>query len=183
MPFGEKDRFNLGTAQADYYRRWLTEARSFLEEDEKLLKVLRAEDQPWENSSQGKLKHLSQQGMGLREHTVDIYIQAIEPGSRSGKHWHAAEEMLFILEGEGHDLHWDPCPEIWDRYEWKWRDEPKKLVWRDACVVYIPPFVVHQHFAGPSLPVRFISATSRVIKKMGFNHIEQIEPAPGYIGG
>jgi hypothetical protein len=40
---------------------------------------------------------------------------------------------------------------------------------------------VHQHFNGdPDKPARFISATSRMIRYIGFDDLEQIENAPEY---
>jgi hypothetical protein len=44
-----------------------------------------------------------------------------------------------------------------------------------------PPNTVHQHFnADPHHPARFISATSRMIRAIGFDDLEQIENAPEY---
>jgi len=40
---------------------------------------------------------------------------------------------------------------------------------------------VHQHFnADPGKPARFIAATSRMVRDIGFDDLEQIEDAPEY---
>jgi quercetin dioxygenase-like cupin family protein len=110
-----------------------------------------------------------------------MYVQFLDPASRSGKHRHLSEEVFFVLEGQGYDLHWDVDFELGEEYEWVWSEEPKKFEWKEGDFVYIPPYSAHQHFNGDAWkPARLLITTSRIPKALGFNWMEQIENAPGY---
>ena len=57
--------------------------------------------------------------------------------------------LPVILEGDGYDLHWDPEFKLDVAYEWSWAEQAKRFEWSADDFVYIPPYVTHQHFAGP----------------------------------
>lgn len=178
----ESERWKSGNKVANYYQNLLQEA-SQREENlrERWTKVVHPEDMPWEDSPQGKLKHIFNEQMPGARTSVDLYMQELEPGGRSGKHRHMGEECLFILEGRGYDLHWDVEMELRDKYYWKVAEEPKKIEWEAKDLVIIPPNTVHQHFnSDPEKPARFISAMSNIYRHLGFNDLEQIEPAPRF---
>ena len=141
--------------------------------------VVSAEDQPFENSPDGLIKHLVHEKMNTREHCVDAYMQFIEPGSRTGKHRHMWEEVIFVAEGSGYDLHWDVKFDCLDKYEWDWETEPKKSEWTRGDFIYIPPFSIHQHFNSGKTEARLIVISNRIVKAMGFNWLDQVERAPG----
>jgi mannose-6-phosphate isomerase-like protein (cupin superfamily) len=123
---------------------------------------------PWENSRQGRIKHLVNDKIDVRIASVDAYIQELSPGSRSGKHRHMAEEIIFILEGRGYDIHWDPNARMEDIFEWKLKEEVK-YEWKEGDTVYIPMVAAH-----------FISAQCRLPKYMGCPDFEQLEDALDY---
>ena len=52
-------------------------------------------------------------------------MQFLKPGETSGKHRHMWEELIFVAEGSGHDLHWDLKFDCLDQFEWDWAAEPK----------------------------------------------------------
>src|SRR5512140_412309 len=108
----ESQRWAAGGKEADFYKQTLEEARA----PKNRTKVIHPEDAPWEDSPQGRIKHLMNERMENVQTVLDLYIQELEPGSRSGKHRHMAEECLFILEGKGYDLHWDVDFELKDKY-------------------------------------------------------------------
>ena len=54
--------------------------------------------------------------------------------------------------------------------------------WKAGDFVYIPPYVIHQHFAAPGTEVRLLCITSRIVKAMGFDWFDQLETADGYQG-
>lgn len=175
----ERETWRRGVAAQAFYEDALRE--SLTNPDRFLKKVLKPEEMPWEESRQGRLKHIAHPRLPLRIKTVDAYIQEIPPGSRSGKHRHMAEEVLFILEGKGYDLHWDVEAEIGEVYVWKTDAEPTRWDWEAGDLVYIPPNTIHQHFnTDPSRPARFIAATDRISKLMGVTELEQLENAPEY---
>ncbi len=179
MRHEEWDRWSRGKRTARYYQERLKEARTAPAQAGKLKKVVKPEEMPWEQSRHGRIKHLVNEKMPVRIKSVDAYIQEIPPGSRSGKHRHMAEEVLVILEGRGYDLHWDVDVTIGDRYDWKVAREPQRFDWEAGDIVYIPPNTVHQHFnADAARPARFIAATNRIYRHLGFDDLEQYEEAP-----
>ncbi len=183
MSYGEAKRSGSGNAQAGFYQAALRESAEFRKEYKKRKGVIKAEEMPWEDSPQGRLKHVINAKMDTRECALDIYQQFLSPGSRSGKHRHIAEEVFFVLEGKGYDLHWDVKFDCTDQYDWDWEPTPKRFDWEEGDFVYIPPFTMHQHFnADPNKQARFVTATNRILKAMGYDWIEQVENAPEYRG-
>lgn len=179
MPYGEREKARDGSLKSDYYQRSLKRSRASREEDLKRRNIIKAHEMPWEESPQGRIKHMVNEEMNTREHCLDIYQQFLDPNGQSGKHRHLSEEVLYVLEGKGYDLHWDVEFDCKDAYIWDWAKEPKKYEWEEGDFVYIPPFVTHQHFnSDPDRPARFISATNRIVKAMGFDWFDQVEPAP-----
>jgi quercetin dioxygenase-like cupin family protein len=183
MLYEESKKASVKKAEARYYEEQLAESKRKKKENPKRKKVITPEEMPWENSPQGTIKHLYNEKMDAHVEAVDAYMQFIPPGSKSGKHRHMSEEFIFVLEGTGYDLHWDVDYEIDDKYYWKVEETPSRWEWEQGDSIYIPPNTVHQHFnADAGKPVRFISATSRMISAIGFDDLEQIENAPEYKG-
>lgn len=181
MAYEEAERATAGQLKSSFYREALEESAAFRESYPRRRTVITAEEMPWEDSPQGRIKHMVNEKMNTKEHCLDIYQQFLAPGSRSGKHRHLTEEVLYILEGKGYDLHWDVKFDCQDAYVWDWETEPKRFEWEEGDFVYIPPYCGHQHFnADPTRPARFISVTSRIVKAMGFDWFDQLESAPEY---
>jgi quercetin dioxygenase-like cupin family protein len=181
MAWDESKAWRKGTLHQKLYQELLEDAAQAPQRNAKRRKIVRPEDMPWEMSRQGLLKHLLNEKMNTRMETVDAYMQIIPPASRSGRHRHLAEECLYVLEGQGYDLHQDCDVEITDTYHWKPQAEIKRYEWEAGDVIYIPPNTIHQHFnASASSPARLISATNRIFKHCGLNDLEQLEDAPEY---
>lgn len=182
MTLNEKDRYQQGYT-ADIYEQALLEAAQE-QERTKLLRrrqVIKASDMPWENSRHGHIKHLVNSKLPYPVKTVDLYMMVLPPGGHSGQHRHMAEELLYILEGQGYDLHWDPDVEINEKYVWKIKKESRKFEWEQGDFVYIPPMVAHQHFnTSKDGATRFLAASHRGFKFLGFPELEQLENAPDY---
>jgi len=177
----ESKYWQRGDKRDDFYNVHLEEVKKKREEEKKLLTVIKPEQMPWEDSRQGKIKHLVNEKMGTKMRSIEAYMQILPPNGCSGRHRHMAEEILYVLEGKGYDIHWDPELELKDKYYWKIPKEGKKYEWEEGDVVYIPPNTVHQHFnASPDKPARFISAINPVYKFLGYDDLEQIQDAPDY---
>jgi cupin superfamily acireductone dioxygenase involved in methionine salvage len=88
------------------------------------------------------------------------------------------EELAFVVEGEGYDLHWDMMFDCQDKFIWQWEEEPKKVEWKQGDYIYVPPYTNHQNFA--TKESRIIVMSNRIIKDMGFDWHEQLESAPGF---
>ncbi len=181
MSYQEGERFQQGKAKASFYQEALKESADFRKEYKKRKGIVKAKEMPWEDSPQGRIKHVVNAKMNTRECALDMYQQLLSPGGCSGKHRHLAEEVFFVLEGKGYDLHWDVKFDCAEKYIWEWETEPKRYEWEEGDFVYIPPYTTHQHFnADADKPARFISATNRMIKALGLDWMEQVEPAPGF---
>ncbi len=177
----ERDNWRLGSQQVDYYQRSLAEVTEWAQRRRSLPDVVPSEQMGWEDSPQGRLKHLLNGYMDTKARSIDLYIQEIPPGGRSGKHRHMGEEMLVVLEGRGYDLHWDPLPEFGDHFRWRVATDPMRYEWDEGDVILIPVNTAHQHVnLAPARPVRLLSATARVCKYLGYHDLEQLEHAsPG----
>ena len=184
MGWDEAKTWRQGDENGKYYQDLLDDATTKPARDAKRKKIVKPKDMPWEMSRQGLLKHVLNEQMNTRVETVDAYMLLIPPGSKSGKHRHLAEECLYVLAGEGYDLHQDCDVEITDTYHWKPQDEIKKFEWESGDVIYIPPNTIHQHVnASQEKPARLMSAINRIYKNCGLNDLEQIEDAPEYEPG
>src|SRR5207245_709232 len=102
VPFEESKAWRRGSASADFYTDAARPHLGDRERERKRKKVVKPEDMPWEDSAQGRLKHLCNARMDVRVNSVDAYMQELPPGGRSGKHRHMADEVLYVLEGRGH---------------------------------------------------------------------------------
>ena len=181
MAWNESKAWRKGTENQKYYQALLDDAETAPARNAKRRKIIKPEEMPWEMARQGLLKHLINEAMNTRMETVDAYMQIIPPGSKSGKHRHLAEECLYVIEGQGYDLHQDCDVEITDTYHWKPQDEVKRYEWEAGDVIYVPPNTIHQHHnASPDKPVRLISVINRIFKACGLNDLEQLENAPEY---
>ena len=80
--------------------------------------------------------------MNTRECCVEAYMQFLKAGEHSGKHRHMWEELIFVVEGSGYDLHWDLKWDCLEAFEWEWAAEPKKFEWKRGDYIYIPPFTI-----------------------------------------
>lgn len=185
MPWGESKVWQRGSMQADFYARLLADAAERPLRKSARRRLVKPEQMPWELSPHGLLKHMVNEPMNTMAESIDIYMQIIPTGSRSGKHRHFAEEAVYVVEGSGYDLHWD-CDVEADEQGWRWivPAEPQRFDWKAGEVVYVPPATIHQHFnASSERPARLISATNRVYKWSGLNNLEQLENAPEYQAG
>jgi hypothetical protein len=180
----EKDIARIGDAKADIYSEWLEESAGFRRDYRQRVTVLKAKDMPFESSPDGLLKHMVHDKLNTTECCLDIYMQFIAPGGASGKSRRLAEQIVYVVEGAGYDLHWDVEFEVDVDFDWSWKDEPRKFEWTRGDFVFIPPYTVKQHFnPDPDNEARLIVMTNRIFKAMGLDWIEQLENATSYDGG
>jgi uncharacterized RmlC-like cupin family protein len=175
----ERDLAHVGTKKANFRADDIKSSADFRRSYEKASNVVTAEDQPFEQGPDGLIKHLVHERMNTRECCVDAYMQFIKPGSRTGKHRHMWEEVIFVAEGSGYDLHWDLKFDCFEAYQWDWEQEPRRFEWTRGDFIYVPPFSIHQHFNSGMSEARLIVISNRIVKAMGFNWLDQLENAPG----
>ncbi len=177
--FGEARRADEGAPGPALYMEDLIAAKEEPWADERAPKIIRANEMVWEDTPHGRIKHVAHPKLNPRVKDIEAYMQVIPPDGRTGKHRHMAEEFMFILEGHGYSLHWDVELDMGERYGWKVSTTPQRFDWEEGDWVFVPVNTVHQHFNVDSQqPARFISASSRIYKLLGWHDLEQIENAP-----
>jgi gentisate 1,2-dioxygenase len=177
----ERARAYARTVQAGFYAEAVKASEEFCKEYEGRLNVVKAEQMPFERSPDGLIKHIINERMNTKECCLDIYMQFLPGGKASGKHRHLTEEVFYVVEGSGYDLHWDVKFDCHDEMDFTWDSEPQRFEWTQGDFVYIPPYCAHQHFnADPVSEARIIVINSRIVKAMGFDWFEQLENAEGY---
>ena len=177
----ERDFAHIGNLTTTFRADALKMSAEFRRLYEERPNVVEAQDMPFERSADGLIKHLVHERMKTRECCVEAYMQFLPANGRSGKHRHMWEEIIFVAEGSGYDLHWDLRFECREKVEWDWVTEPKRFDWRRGDFIYVPPFPIHQHFsAEPDSETRLIVISNRMVKEMGFDWFDQLENAPGF---
>lgn len=177
----ERERAHAQTQEVDFFAQALRASERFRTEYEGRLNVVKSHQMPFERSPDGLIKHIINENMDTKECCIDIYMQFLPPGKASGKHRHLSEEIFYVVEGSGYDLHWDVRFDCKDEFEWSWDAEPKRFEWSQGDFVYIPPYCTHKHFnADSSNEARIVVINSRILKPMGFDWFEQLENAEGY---
>ncbi len=177
----ERERSYAQTKDVDFYAEALKASEQFRKDYDGRLNVVKSSQMPFERSPDGLIKWIVNEKMDTKECCLDIYMQFLPPGKASGKHRHLSEEVFYVVEGEGYDLHWDVKFDGHDKMEFEWETEPKRFEWAQGDFVYIPPYCEHKHLnASGQNAARIIVVNSRIIKPMGFDWFEQIENAEGY---
>src|SRR5712691_5366762 len=143
-------------------------------------KVIKPSDTRWETTRDGKVRViLSPERTDARTHSLDLYQQEIPAGSRSGKHWHMADEAVYVISGSGYSLQWDVEAEIDDRYYARIAKEPTRWEFSAGDLLYVPQNTVHQTFnADPRTPLVFLSARNRLYAHLGYDNVVHLEDAP-----
>lgn len=177
----ERAKSHAQTRHVDFYAEALKASAEFRKEYQGRMNVVKGADMPFERSPDGLIKHIIHEKMDTKECCLDIYMQFLAPGKASGKHRHLSEEVVYVVEGRGYDLHWDVKFDCKDEMEFEWASEPKRYDWEQGDFLYVPPYCIHQHVnADPNNEARIIVINSRIIKAMGFDWFEQIENAEGF---
>jgi gentisate 1,2-dioxygenase len=177
----ERARAYAKTRDVNFYGEALKASEEFRKDYAGRLNLVKAADMPFERSPDGLIKHIINEKMDTKECCLDIYMQFLPPGKASGKHRHLSEEVIYVVEGKGYDLHWDVKFDVHDAMEFEWEAEPKRYDWEQGDFIYIPPYCIHKHFnADATNEARIIVINSRIIKQIGFDWFEQLERAEGY---
>jgi quercetin dioxygenase-like cupin family protein len=144
-------------------------------------KVVTAADTRRETTPLGRVRVLSGPGRDdVRTFSVDAFELEIPAGSRSGKRWQMADEVLYVLSGSGHSLHWQVEAEIAERYYARIATEPTRHEIKAGDTLYVPQNTVAQHFAADGEPLVLLSGQNRLFKQLGYHNVHYFEDAPEY---
>lgn len=172
-PFDD-DRFG---ARQDWSQLW-TEGVA----DRK--KVVKVADTAWKDTSLGRVRELSSpERTDVRTFSVDVFELEIPAGARSGRRWHMADEVLYVVSGAGYSLHWEVEAEIDDKYYARIAKEPTRHDFRVGDTVYVPHNTVAQHFAAEDSPVLLLSAQNRLFKALGYDRVVYLDDASDSTAG
>lgn len=145
-------------------------------------KVVTAADTEWVTTPDGSIRVLSSpERTDVRAFSVDVYEQRVEPGQASTPHLHMADEVLYVLGGNGHSLHWQVEAEIAERYYARIAKEPSRWDINEGDVLYVPHNTVHQFVNDGPAPLRLLSAQNRLFKLLGYSAAVYGEVANGIL--
>ncbi|MDO8690488.1 MAG: cupin domain-containing protein [Dehalococcoidia bacterium] len=149
---------------------------SFYEKARRSPQVMKPHEIPWEDCGQGRKKDLVKAVKPVL-HTMDASIHILPPGACSDRHRHMAEELVYVLEGSGYDLHWE-APVVPRRKGYTLgKGQPTRYDWQQGDTIYVPVNVEHQHVNHDvERPARFICATSRIPDYAVFDRLEDSPP-------
>ncbi len=165
-PIEEPDRFG---ERLDWTRLWTPGATA-------RKKVVHPEDTTWNDTPLGMVRVLSSADRtDVRTFSMDIFELEVPAGGRSGRRWHMADEVLYVLSGSGYSLHWEVQAEIAERYYGRVAREPSRHEIEPGDVLYVPQNTVAQHVAADGPPLRLLSAQNRIFKLLGYDSVLYLE--------
>lgn len=167
-------------ATANFYTEALKASKQFRSEYRNRANVVKSHEMPMERTPDGLIKHIINEGMNTKECCIDIYMQFIPGNGATGTSRHLSEEVAFVVEGTGYDLHYDVNFRCEDEFIWEWDKTPKKFEWAPGDFIYIPPYCAHKRFNAGGEEARVVVVNSRMMKAMGFDWFDQLEPAEGF---
>lgn len=176
----ERQRAKQGAPEVSFYREALEASQQFRRAYRDRMNVVKSDQMPMERSADGLIKHVINERMDTKECCVDIYMQFISPGHATGTSRHLSEEIAFVVEGAGYDHHYDVHFECREAFEWTWDTTPKTYEWGPGDFIYVPPYVAHKRFNSSDVEARVIVCNSRVMKAIGLDWFDQLEPAEGF---
>ncbi|MDP9416935.1 MAG: cupin domain-containing protein [Actinomycetota bacterium] len=141
-------------------------------------KVISSDDCQWEDTPLGRTRVIvGPERQDARQFAVDCKELQIEAGGHSGKYWKMADEVHYILEGEGYALMWEVEAEIAEKYYARIALEPERYDFRQGDTVYVPQNHVCQLFAADGTPLRVLSWENRLFRHLGYDNVHYFEPA------
>lgn len=176
----ERARAKHGAPHVSFFTEALEASKQFRDEYQTRMNVVKYHDMPLERSADGLIKHIINERMDTKECCLDIYMQFIPAGGATGTSRHLTEEVAFVIEGTGHDLHYDVQFQCKERFVWEWDTTPKQFEWGPGDFIYIPPYCAHKRFNTSDVEARVIVVNSRIMKAIGLDWFDQLEPAAGF---
>lgn len=149
-----------GKTKYDWFLNRLVEENAL---EDKGPRVIKAKDTAIEQTRQGHLQFYISLWTEVAARALDFMAMEIEPGGHTGKHRHIFEEMIFVQEGKGYDVH-----------------EQTKYPWEAGDIICIPPMTAHQHFNDGNTPVRLLSTWPRQLAHEFLGGIEHISDASSW---
>ena len=176
----ERQRAKQGAPEVSFYKDALEQSQAFRAEYKNRSNIVKWDEMPMERSADGLIKHVINERMDTKECCIDIYMQMIAADKATGTSRHLSEEIAFVIEGTGHDLHYDVHFECKVEFEWTWDTTPKRYDWGPGDFIYVPPYVAHKRVNTSGIEARVLLCNSRIMKAIGLDWFDQLEPAEGF---
>jgi uncharacterized RmlC-like cupin family protein len=176
----ERQHSKQSVPEVSFYNDALRASQQFRKDYRDKMNVVKSSQMPLERSADGLIKHIINERMDTKECCIDIYMQFLAAGKATGTSRHLTEEIAFVIEGTGYDLHYDVHFECKETFEWTWDTTPKRYEWGPGDFIYVPPYVAHKRFNTSAVEARVIVCNSRVMKAIGLDWFDQLEPAEGF---
>lgn len=176
----ERSRAKVDGPYVNFYNEALKASAQFREDYPNKMNVVKWDQMPMERSADGLIKHIINERMNTKEYCLDIYMQFIPEDGATGTSRHLTEEVAFVIEGTGYDLHYDVKFHCADKFEWEWDTTPKRYDWKPGDFIYIPPYCAHKRFNTSDSEARVVVMNSRIMRAIGFDWFDQLEPAKGF---
>jgi oxalate decarboxylase/phosphoglucose isomerase-like protein (cupin superfamily) len=93
-----------------------------------------------------------------------------------------ADEVAYVLSGQGESLQWQVEAEIAERYYARVAKEPTTWPFKADDTVYVPQNHVHQYVNTGDEPLRILVSQNRLIKYLGYDSVVYYEDAPEFEG-
>ena len=137
-------------------------------------RVVRKSGTKWENTPDGLVRIITAaERTGVMPSAVDLYEQEI--ASMTARHWHMADELVYVVAGEGESRHWDVAADVGDRYEARIAEDASQWKLTPGDVAWVPQNTVHQHVNIGHEPLRVIVAQDRLFKMLGYDSVVYLE--------
>ncbi len=135
-------------------------------------KVVKHGATKWEDTRDGRVQVItSGTQTDVRFASVDLVELEIPPGGKTAKHWHMADEVLYVTSGQGRSTHWDVLAEIADRYYARIPETPSTWEFAAGDALYVPQNTVHVHENTGTVPLRMLSGQDRLFKAIGYDAV------------
>ncbi|MDR0344273.1 MAG: cupin domain-containing protein [Nocardiopsaceae bacterium] len=140
---------------------------------EDLKKVIRATDGEWVDDKRiGLIRRIvDKDEPGARCFSMDVFEQVVQPGESSVKHRHMADEVVYVISGEGESTQRDVRSDIDSKYYARVSKDERTLSIKAGDAVYVPHNCIHQFTNTGDQPLRLLSGQNRAFRHLGYESI------------
>jgi quercetin dioxygenase-like cupin family protein len=147
----------VGATQYDHFLRLMSQENEI---EQAQARVIREAEVPLEDTRQGRLRYFVSYWTPMVGKDLELATYDIPVGARTGRHRHIPEELLYVVQGSGYDLH-----------------DGTRHEWRAGDLICIPPMTEHQHVNDGVEPARLVSVWLNHPANEFLGGIEHIEDA------
>lgn len=146
-------------------------------------KVVSPSDTTWEETPLGRTRVIAApEKTDGRIFSIDAFELEVPAGGRSGRYWKMADEVYYVIGGNGHALQWEVEAEIAEKYYAHVALEPKRFEIKAGDTLYVPQNHVCQIFAEGDQPLLLFNARNRLFRYLGYDTVHYFDKSSGPTG-